>query len=122
MIRRTPLVFVGNNEYEMDSFQIGARSCLNKGQLSLYVAHRVGRARLMQLALAALLGWHPGKAPDFDQLCVGELWIETRRKKRLLVAMDGEIRVMYTPLHFRVRPGELRVIVPQDTDHNLNLT
>ncbi|HVF27209.1 MAG TPA: diacylglycerol kinase family protein, partial [Pyrinomonadaceae bacterium] len=50
LTRRTPFVFIGNNEYEMSSFQIGARACLDKGHLSLYVAHRVGRARLLQLA------------------------------------------------------------------------
>lgn len=111
LTRHTPLVFVGNNEYEMDSFQLGARSCLNKGQLSLHVAHRVSRARLLQLSLAALFGWSPGEAPDFDQLCVGELWIETRRRQ-LLVATDGEVNVMQTPLHYRVRPRELRVLVP----------
>jgi len=117
LTRRTPLVFVGNNEYEMDSFQLGARSCLNQGQLSLYVAHRVSRTRLLQLSLAALLGWSPGKAPDFDQLCVRELWIKTRRR-RLLVATDGEVNVMQTPLHYRVRPGELRVLVPRGEDAN----
>ncbi len=115
IIRRTPFVFVGNNEYEMEGFQIGARSCLNKGQLALYVAHGVGRARLMQLALAALLGWHPGNAPDFDKLCVAELWVKTRRK-RLLVATDGEVSVMDAPFHYRVRPGGLRVIVPRGED------
>lgn len=115
LMRRTPIVFVGNNEYEMSSFQIGARSCLDKGQLSLYVAHRVGRLRLLQLALAALLGRPPGEAPDFDQLCVEELWVETRRE-RLLVATDGEVNVMRAPLHYRVRPGELRVIVPRGED------
>lgn len=115
LTRRTPLVFIGNNEYEMKGFNIGARSCLNSGQLSLYVAHRVGRARLIGLALAALLGWHPGSAPDFDQLCVAELWVETRHK-RLLVSTDGEVRVFDAPLHYRVRPGELRVIVPRGED------
>ncbi len=115
LTRRTPLVFVGNNEYEMDSFQLGARSCLNQGQLSLYVAHRVSRTRLLQLSLAALLGWSPGKAPDFDQLCIRELWIKSRRRK-LLVATDGEVNVLPTPLHYRVRPRELRVLVPRGED------
>ncbi|CAN5193320.1 diacylglycerol kinase family protein [soil metagenome] len=117
LTRRTPLVFVGNNEYEMDSFQLGARSCLNKGQLSLYVAHHVSRARLLQLSLAALFGWSPGEAPDFDQLCVSELWIKTGRR-RLLVATDGEVNVLPTPLHYRIRPGELRVLVPRGEDAN----
>jgi diacylglycerol kinase family enzyme len=30
------------------------------------------------------------------------------------VATDGEVTVMTTPLHFRVRPGALKVIVPKE--------
>jgi diacylglycerol kinase family enzyme len=28
------------------------------------------------------------------------------------VATDGEVNVMQTPLHYRIRPGALRVMVP----------
>ena len=33
--------------------------------------------------------------------------------QRLPVATDGEVNVMTTPLHYRVRPGALKVIVPK---------
>ncbi len=110
--RKTPFVFVGNNEYQMESFNIGARSCLDAGHLSLYVTHRTGRLGLVLLALRALLG-RLREAKDFDFLCAKEIWIETRRPKRMRVATDGEVTVMQTPLHYRVRPGALRVIVPK---------
>ena len=111
MARRTPFVFIGNNEYEMESFNLGARSCIDKGQLSLYVAHRTGRLGLLRLALSALFGGLR-KQKDFDALCTTEVWIETRHS-RLRVATDGEVTVMNTPLHYRVRPGALRVLVPK---------
>ena len=37
-VRKTPFVFVGNNEYEIEGLNVGTRSCLNSGHLSLYVA------------------------------------------------------------------------------------
>jgi diacylglycerol kinase family enzyme len=40
-----------------------------------------------------------------------EVRLETRRT-RVRVAADGEIFHMSTPLHFRIRPGDLKVIVP----------
>jgi diacylglycerol kinase family enzyme len=113
LIRRTPFVFVGNNEYQMESFDIGARSCIDAGHLSLYVAHRTGRLGLLRLAWRALFGGLRD-AEDFDALCTKEVFIETRRPKRLRVATDGEVTVMTTPLHYRVRPGALRVIVPKE--------
>ncbi len=51
------------------------------------------------------------KAKDFDAVCAKEISIETRRR-RLRVATDGEVTVMNTPLHYEVRAGALRVIVP----------
>ncbi|MBV9209487.1 MAG: diacylglycerol kinase family lipid kinase [Acidobacteria bacterium] len=110
--RRTPFVFIGNNEYVMESFNIGSRSCLDAGELSLYIAHRTGRLGLLRLAWRALFGGLRDEE-DFDALCTKEVWIETSRRK-LRVATDGEVTVMRTPLHYRVRPRALRVIVPRE--------
>jgi YegS/Rv2252/BmrU family lipid kinase len=113
IVRKTPFVFVGNNEYQMESLQMGGRVCLDAGHLSLYVAHRTGRLGLLRLALSALFG-RLRQAKDFDALNAHEIWVQTRRPKRLTVATDGEVTVMTTPLHYRVRPGALRVIVPNE--------
>jgi YegS/Rv2252/BmrU family lipid kinase len=115
LIRHTPFVFVGNNEYEMESFNVGARSCIDAGQLSLYVTHRTGRLGLLRLAWRALFGGLRDEQ-DFDAMCTKEIWIETRRPKRLRVATDGEVTIMTTPLHYRVRPGALSVLVPKNSD------
>ena len=113
-IRRTPFVFIGNNEYQMDGFNIGVRGCLDAGQLSVYVPHRTGRLGLLRLALRALFG-RLREAKDFDALCTQSISIETHRK-RLHVAIDGEVTSMDTPLQYRVRPGALRVIVPKSRE------
>jgi diacylglycerol kinase family enzyme len=66
------------------------------------------------LALRALTG-RLREARDFDALSAREITIETRRRKqRLRVATDGEVTVMRTPLHYRVRPGALSVVVPAE--------
>lgn len=107
---RTPFVFIGNNEYQMESFNIGSRARLNAGQLSLYFSDRTGRLGLVKLGLRALVKRLP-QAGEFVAMCTTEIWIDTRRKG-VHVSMDGEVRLMQPPLHYRVRPGELRVIVP----------
>jgi YegS/Rv2252/BmrU family lipid kinase len=112
LIRHTPFVFIGNNEYEMESFNVGERSCIDAGHLSLYVAHRTGRLGLLRLAWRALFGGLRDEQ-DFDAMCTKEISIETRHPKRLRVATDGEVTIMTTPLHYRVRPGALRVLVPE---------
>src|SRR5450830_38735 len=114
--RRTPFVFIGNNEYLMDGLNIGTRKSLANGKLSLYVCHRTGRLGLIRLALHALFG-RLKEASDFDMLSTAEIEIEThhQRNKRLRVATDGEVNIMQTPLLYRIRPASLIVIVPQET-------
>lgn len=107
---RTPFVFIGNNDYEMETLNVGSRACLDKGHLSLYMTNRTGRLGLIRLALRALLGGlHQEK--DFVALCTKEIWIGTKHR-RVRVALDGEVTVMEPPLHYRVRPGALRVLTP----------
>jgi diacylglycerol kinase family enzyme len=110
LARRTPFVFIGNNEYTMSGLAIGARPRLDAGKLSLYVAQRPGRLGLLRFALGALLG-KLAQERDFDVMLADELEIATRHK-HLRVATDGEVSVMRPPLRYRVRPGALTVIVP----------
>ena len=109
--RRTPFVFIGNNEYLMEGLNIGERERLDGGKLSLYVAQRPGRWGLLRLALHALFG-KLSQAKDFDMLTTTEMEIATRHR-RLRVATDGEVTVMNTPLHYRLRAAALDVIVPK---------
>lgn len=110
-VGNTPFVFIGNNEYQMESLNVGARACLNSGQLSLYMTHNVGRMGLLKLALRVLFGRLRG-TKDFMAVCTKEVWVETRRKI-VRVSTDGEITLMQTPLHYRIRPGFLKVLAPQ---------
>jgi diacylglycerol kinase family enzyme len=110
---RTPFVFIGNNEYEMETLNIGGRSCLDAGELSLYVTNRTGRLGLIRLALRALFGGLR-QEKDFLAMCTKEIWIDTKHK-RARVALDGEVTIMEPPLHYRVLPGKLRVLAPAHT-------
>jgi diacylglycerol kinase family enzyme len=109
--RRTPFIFIGNNEYLMQGFNIGERERLDRGTLSLYVAQRPGRLGLVRLAFHALLG-RLAQLKDFDVVLVPELEIETRHK-RLRVSTDGEVTIMAPPLRYRIRKAALTVLVPQ---------
>ena len=111
VVRKTPFVFIGNNEYRMDGFAIGERTGMEDGLLSLYVAQRPGRWRLLQLALRALTG-KLRQARDFDAILATDIVVQSR-KKRLHVATDGEVTVMTPPLHYRIRAASLVVIRPR---------
>jgi diacylglycerol kinase family enzyme len=110
---RTPCVFVGNNEYCLDASSFGTRARLDAGTLCLYVARQQSRLALLWLALRSAIGFLDRKR-DLRTFKVGSVDINSRTS-RLLVALDGEVAVMRSPLEYRVRPGALRVFVPADT-------
>lgn len=107
---RSPFVFVGNNEYVMEGFDIGARESLRCGRLSIYTTTRCTRLGLVALALRALLGCLR-QAEDFSTAAACHLRIDSPRR-RLLVATDGEVTAMETPLEFRVLRAALPVLAP----------
>jgi diacylglycerol kinase family enzyme len=109
--RKTPFVFVGNNDYEMDFYNIGRRTRLDNGNLSVYLLHRSGRSGLFFLVLRTLFG-RLRQAADFEERNAAEMQVATKRRL-LLVACDGEVAAMTTPLEYRIHPRSLRVIVPK---------
>lgn len=107
----TPFVFVGNNPYEVTGLRIGTRARLDHGTLWLCTAPHASRAKLLRLAIQTLLGW----VSTADLLRRDVLKVQIRSKRRhLLVARDGEAGLMRTPLHYRIRPGALRMLVPKE--------
>jgi diacylglycerol kinase family enzyme len=108
-LRRTPFVFIGNNEY-LQGLTLGGRETLDSGKLCLYVAQKPTRLGLVRYALHALLG-KLSEARDFDVLSAASLVIETRHR-RLRVATDGEVTMMTPPLCYRSRAAALSVIAP----------
>ena len=110
--RRTPCLFVGNNEYRLDLLGLGKRDRLDRGELWLYIAKQQTRLSLVWFTFRALLGLtHPGT--DLECFAAGEAAI-TSKRKRLNVATDGEVQWMAPPLHYRTRPGALRVYTPAE--------
>jgi diacylglycerol kinase family enzyme len=108
---RTPLVFVGNNRYDLELFRVGTRACLDEGVLSLYVAKTSSRWGMLKLGVRSALG-RLEQSRDFETRCVTSVRIGTRRK-RIHVALDGEVVAMDAPLEYEVWPGALRVFVPR---------
>jgi YegS/Rv2252/BmrU family lipid kinase len=107
---RTPFIFVGNNAYETTGLAIGERRELDGGKLWVCSAPGAGRAALIEVAIRALLGRaSPGELKVVE---AEELWVQPRKNRHVKVANDGEVFSVSPPLHYRIRPQALRVIVP----------
>jgi diacylglycerol kinase family enzyme len=108
MARRTPLLFVGANAYQMENFAIPGRECVRLAHLAAYITRPLGAVALSKLALRAFFRGLHG-APELEVVCARELHVRLRRP-RVRVALDGELVTLAGPLTFRMRTGALRVV------------
>ena len=82
--------------------------------LSVYVLRPQSLFGFLRLALRAVLG-RVSPDEDFVGFIARELLVESSRA-RAEVALDGEVATFATPLHYRVRPRALQVLVPATGD------
>ncbi|MGV1015701.1 MAG: diacylglycerol/lipid kinase family protein, partial [Methyloceanibacter sp.] len=105
----TPCLFVGNNEYGIDLFALGRRPRLDSGALWFYVLKPANAWELFWMVCRLCLGRDPAR--DLDTFKLREAHIDAKAS-RLPVALDGDVQILHPPLHYRSRPGALRVIAP----------
>lgn len=110
---RTPLVFIGNNEYQITGPRLGRRLRLDGGELCVYLARPQSRLGLIWLSVRAFFGFLD-RVRDLECRRLAQLAIHSRRR-RLLVACDGEVEMLQQPLHYRSRPGALCIFAPART-------
>lgn len=104
------MIFVANNPYQLELFNLEGADLIREGRLVAMVAPDVGRLGLIAFAIRLALGsTHAGR--DFRLLAGREIVVETRRR-RAVVARDGERERMRAPFRFRLREAALELIVP----------
>lgn len=108
----TPFLFVGNNRYQTSGLHIGARSRLDLGRLWVCTAPSLGRRDVLPAAMRTLAGGATDQ--ELSAFEAQELWVEPGTA-RVNVSTDGEVSIMDAPLHYRIRPQALGVVVPNQT-------
>jgi diacylglycerol kinase family enzyme len=112
LTRRTPLLFVGVNPHQLATFGIPGYECVNDGRLAAYITRPLGTLQMWRLGVRGLLrGLHGTDA--LEVVCARELVVHVSRR-RVRVAMDGEIARLRGPLRFRIRENALRVVTAPD--------
>jgi diacylglycerol kinase family enzyme len=109
-VRKTPFVFIGNNTYDMQAGRLGTRTKLDEGKLSLFLAQKIGRFRLIILAWHALRG-KLTEQRDFDSIGLTRVQIRSRKKK-IRVSYDGEVSIVSSPIRYSILAKALHVIIP----------
>lgn len=112
-IYRTPLVFIGVGERELQLPSLGNRVHDGKRGLHVMVVRGRSRARLLAMALAAVARGVKAVShtPEFDSFIVDRCTI-TLNQPRTVIALDGELVTLSTPLRYELRRDALTVVCP----------
>lgn len=108
---RTPLLFVGNNRYQVRPFALGTRERLDEGVLCIYAVKARSRAHLFWAGIKGVFGQLDAQ-DDFLTAYVEEAEI-TANRPVMIISADGETIRMETPLRYRIRPKALMLLVPK---------
>ena len=115
--RLTPFLFVGNNRYRTAGLQIGTRPRLDSGRLWVCTAGQ-DRRDIVGVAVRILLGRESDQELNIFE---AEHFLVEVKTPRVNVSIDGEVSIMDMPLHYRIRPGALGIVVPERSPGRLAL-
>jgi diacylglycerol kinase family enzyme len=110
IIRRTPYILIANNEHKMDGYELGNRAHLDEGLLWVYVLRPRSRWGMVKLVASLIFGRFR-KHEEFEVFPAARMMVESRRK-RIGVALDGDVTRMETPLEYRSLSKALHVLAP----------
>jgi diacylglycerol kinase family enzyme len=119
-IVRTPTLFIGNNQLQLERIGLPEADDVQNRQLAAVIVRTHKPASLLWLALRGALG-QLGDAKNvrnfaFKQMSVNP-WLRYGRR-RIKVAIDGEVLNMKPPLRFSVAPQSLWLMTPRASDGN----
>ena len=114
---RTPTLFVGNNQLQLSRVGLndGVANAVVQGRLAGIAVRQIGTWALFGLLIRGLLG-RLGDDENIESFSFRRLSVSARRKKRLKVALDGEVMWMQSPLVFELAEHPLLLMVPAPAD------
>lgn len=105
---KTPFIFVGNNDYHLESLNSAGRRKLTGGVLSVYVLKTQSVWQLFKVLLQFMVG-RLKYSPDAKIWQTKRLTIQSKGAK-IRVTRDGEQEKLTTPLEYIIEPESLIVI------------
>lgn len=108
---RTSTLFVGNNALQLARIGIDEAAVLGQGELAGLMIKPASRLALLGLALRGALG-RLGAAENIESFVFRRMTVAPRGRRRIKVAIDGEVVWMRSPLVFEVAPEPLPLMLP----------
>jgi diacylglycerol kinase family enzyme len=110
-VLRTATLVVGNNPLQLQQLGLPEARAVQQGQLAAIAVRPVGLLAMIGLLLRGALG-RLADADHIVKFACDRLTVWPYGRRRLKVAMDGEVAWLAPPLVFQVAPHSLPLLVP----------
>lgn len=110
---KTPLIFFGNNQLQLQEMNLEIAKSAENGKIAGVILAKSDKATLFKTLYKLIRGQLENAADVYS--FSGDSVVVKSTKKRLTVAIDGEIVEIATPLRFHIEKNALRIMVPNDT-------
>ncbi len=102
---------VGNNRLQLEDIGLANADAVDHGSLVGIAVEPIGPLQLLLMAARGMLGML-GDDMHARNFAFTDMRVSTGHQTHVKVALDGEICRLRLPLHFRVEPRPLRMLVP----------
>lgn len=119
---RTPLVFIGVGERELQLPSLGQAKAHGRKGLHFIAVDCDSKIKVFMLVIKSFFwGIDPmNKQMDVENRLVDDIELNFRhRRKKVIVALDGELVGLRAPLRYRFAPGEILVALPDATKYQM---
>lgn len=113
-MRRTTMVFVGNNALQLEQLGLEVAGCIAQGQLAVIVQPPAGRLSALRQVLLGMLG-RLRDEEDLERYCADSLIVDSKRRT-IELAIDGELCSLTPPLVFSKGRRALMLVLPADRE------
>lgn len=107
---KTMSIFIGNNALQLRNLSVNVARCMKHELLAAVVLKPVSRWDMLRIFFRGIAKTLENEE-RLDMFCVNTLTIKLKKRKTL-VALDGEMFTMTSPLEIESRPGALRMRLP----------
>lgn len=105
---KTPLIFVGNNQYSLQPGTLGTRTHITKGMVSLYTVNSDKRSAIFRIIIGIIINRRQSVIEQQKASFTIQL-----TQPNVMVAVDGEMQRMTPPLEYKSHPASLHIRAPQ---------
>jgi len=107
---KTMSIFIGNNALQLRDLALDVAKCMKSGLLAVVVLRPVSRLEMMRIFFRGLANTLENET-KLETFCVDKLTIQLP-KSSTMVALDGEIFVMKSPIKIEANPKAMKMVLP----------